>query len=156
MQNKHQFFFFSFGRPNLGGGGGGSTWLGQIPKFFQKFDLKAPLILDVIKIARISPATAKSGYASSSCLGPCIVCAALPKASGCSPAKCVPTAAILVHPNSIILQYMPAEARTHLRRLCPCRTVAADPTWQRKLRFDAMQLIKQTVHPLKGFVLGDR
>ena len=42
MQNKHQIFFFSFGRPNFGGGGG-STWLGQIPKFFQKFDLKAPL-----------------------------------------------------------------------------------------------------------------
>ena len=42
MQNKHQFFFFSFGRPNFGGGGG-STWLGQIPKFFQKLDLKAPL-----------------------------------------------------------------------------------------------------------------
>ena len=50
------------------------------------------IILDVIKIARISPATAKSGYASSSCLGPCIVCAALPKASGCSPAKGVPVA----------------------------------------------------------------
>ena len=44
MQNKHQFFFFSFWRPNFWGGGRGSTWLGQIPKFFQKLDLKAPLI----------------------------------------------------------------------------------------------------------------
>ena len=44
MQNKHQNFFFSFGGPNFGGGGGGSTWLGQIPKFFQKLDLKASLI----------------------------------------------------------------------------------------------------------------
>ena len=43
MQNKHQFFFFSLGGPNFGGAGGGSTWLGQIPKFFQKFDLKASL-----------------------------------------------------------------------------------------------------------------
>ena len=34
----------TFGRPNFGGGGG-STWLGQIPNFFQKFDLKAPLSL---------------------------------------------------------------------------------------------------------------
>ena len=49
MQNKHQIFFFSFGRPNFGGGGGGSPWLGQIPKFFQKFDLKASLIVDKIQ-----------------------------------------------------------------------------------------------------------
>ena len=42
MQNKHQFFFLVLGVPTLGEGGG-STWLGQIPKFFQKFDLKAPL-----------------------------------------------------------------------------------------------------------------
>ena len=42
MQNKHQNFVFVFGVPNFGEGGG-STWLGQIPKFFQKFDLKAPL-----------------------------------------------------------------------------------------------------------------
>ena len=40
MQNKHQFFFLVLGVPTLGGG---LTWLGQIPKFFQKLDLKAPL-----------------------------------------------------------------------------------------------------------------
>ena len=44
MQNKHQFFFLVLGVPTLGEGEGGSTWLGQIPKFFQKLDLKAPLI----------------------------------------------------------------------------------------------------------------
>ena len=43
MQNKHQFFFLVLGVPTLGEGGG-STWLGQIPKFFQKFDLKASLL----------------------------------------------------------------------------------------------------------------
>ena len=42
MQNKHQNFFLVLGVPTLGEGGG-STWLGQIPKFFQKLDLKAPL-----------------------------------------------------------------------------------------------------------------
>ena len=41
MQKKHQFFF-SFGCPNLRGGGG-STWLGQKTKFFDRFYLKAPL-----------------------------------------------------------------------------------------------------------------
>ena len=45
MQNKHQFFFLVLGVPTLGEGGG-STWLGQIPKFFQKFDLKASLTGD--------------------------------------------------------------------------------------------------------------
>ena len=40
MQKKTSFFF-SFGCPNLRGGG--STWLGQKTKFFQWFDLKAPL-----------------------------------------------------------------------------------------------------------------
>ena len=43
MQNKHQIFFLVLGVPTLGEGGG-STWLGQIPKFFQKCDLKASLI----------------------------------------------------------------------------------------------------------------
>ena len=43
MQNTHQIFFFSFGGPNLRGGGG-STWLGQKTKFFDRFNLKAPLI----------------------------------------------------------------------------------------------------------------
>ena len=37
-----------------------------------------------LKIARVKP-TAKSGHTSCSCLGACIVCAALPKALGCSP-----------------------------------------------------------------------
>ena len=41
MQNKHQFFFLVLGVPNYDKGGG-STWLGQNPKFFEKFDLKAP------------------------------------------------------------------------------------------------------------------
>ena len=47
MQNKHQFFFLVLGVPTFDEGGGGSTWLGQNPKFFQKFDLKAPLMLDI-------------------------------------------------------------------------------------------------------------
>ena len=42
MQNKHQSFFLVLGVPTLGEGGG-STWLGQIPNFFQKIDLKASL-----------------------------------------------------------------------------------------------------------------
>ena len=42
MQNKHQFFFLVLGVPTFGEGGG-SPWLGQIPKFFQKLDLKASL-----------------------------------------------------------------------------------------------------------------
>ena len=42
MQNNINFFF-SFGRPNFWGAGGGPTWLGQLPKFFQKLDLKASL-----------------------------------------------------------------------------------------------------------------
>ena len=41
MQNKHHFFF-SFGRPNFGGGGGRPGWA-KFPNFFQKLDLKAPL-----------------------------------------------------------------------------------------------------------------
>ena len=41
MQKKHQFFVL--GVPTFGEGGG-STWLGQNPKNFQKNDLKAPLI----------------------------------------------------------------------------------------------------------------
>ena len=49
MQNKHQNFFLVLGVPNLGEGGGGSTRLGQIPKFFQKFDLKASLRLKCSK-----------------------------------------------------------------------------------------------------------
>ena len=41
MQNKH---FFSFlGIPTYGEGGGGSSRLGQIPNFYRKFVLKAPL-----------------------------------------------------------------------------------------------------------------
>ena len=44
MQKKHHFFF-SFGCPNLRGGGWGSTWLGQKTKFFDRFNLKASLIL---------------------------------------------------------------------------------------------------------------
>ena len=41
MQNKHQKIFLVLGVPNFGEGG--STWLDQIPKFFQKLDLKASL-----------------------------------------------------------------------------------------------------------------
>ena len=43
MQNKHQFFFISFGCPNFRGGGRGSSRLGQNPKYFQKSGLRAPL-----------------------------------------------------------------------------------------------------------------
>ena len=39
MQNKH--FFFLFGNPNIRGGG--SSRLGQIPNFYRKFVLEAPL-----------------------------------------------------------------------------------------------------------------
>ena len=39
--------FFSFGCPNVRWGGGGSTWLGQNPKFSQKNHLKAPLTANV-------------------------------------------------------------------------------------------------------------
>ena len=46
MQNKHQFFFLVLGVPTLGEG---STWLGQIPKFFQKFDLKASLMMMMMR-----------------------------------------------------------------------------------------------------------
>ena len=42
MQKKHHFFLV-LGVPTFGEGGG-STWLGQNPKFFQKVDLKASLI----------------------------------------------------------------------------------------------------------------
>ena len=42
MQKKHHFFF-SFGCPNLRGGGWGSTWLGQKTKFFDRSHLRAPL-----------------------------------------------------------------------------------------------------------------
>ena len=46
MQKKTYFFFFSFGCPNLRGGGWGSTtWLGQKTKFFDRFNLRAPLII---------------------------------------------------------------------------------------------------------------
>ena len=41
MQNKHQFFLV-LGVLNYDEGGG-STCLGQNPKFFEKLDLKAPL-----------------------------------------------------------------------------------------------------------------
>ena len=51
MQNKHQIFFLVLGVPTLGEGGG-STWLGQIPKFFQKLDLKAPLSFCADRIFR--------------------------------------------------------------------------------------------------------
>ena len=43
MQKKTSIFFFSFGCPNLRGGGWGSTWLGQKTKFFDRFNLKASL-----------------------------------------------------------------------------------------------------------------
>ena len=44
MQNKHQTFFSFFGGPTYGeGGGGGVRWLGQMPNFFRKTILKAPL-----------------------------------------------------------------------------------------------------------------
>ena len=39
---KHHFFLV-LGVPTFGDGEGGSTWLGQNPKFFQKIDLRAPL-----------------------------------------------------------------------------------------------------------------
>ena len=41
MQKKHHFFLV-LGVPTFGEGG--STWLGQNPKFFQKFELKASLL----------------------------------------------------------------------------------------------------------------
>ena len=49
MQNKH-YFFFLFGNPNVrGGGGGGASRLGQIPNFYRKFVLKAPLmVLEIV------------------------------------------------------------------------------------------------------------
>ena len=43
MQKKTSIFFFSFGCPNLRGGGWGSTWLGQKTKFFDRSNLRAPL-----------------------------------------------------------------------------------------------------------------
>ena len=45
MQNKHQNIFFFFWRPNLRGGGGGVRWLGQMPNFFRKWNLRAPLTM---------------------------------------------------------------------------------------------------------------
>ena len=44
MQNKHQTFFSFFGGLIYGEGGGG-CWLGQMPNFFQKCILRAPLTI---------------------------------------------------------------------------------------------------------------
>ena len=45
MQNKHKKTFLVLGVPTFDEGGEESTWLGQNPKFSQKIDLKAPLII---------------------------------------------------------------------------------------------------------------
>ena len=55
MQNKHYFFFFLFGNPNVRGGGGRSSRLGQNPNFYQKFVLEASLNMFRKDFSYLSP-----------------------------------------------------------------------------------------------------
>ena len=47
MQKNINFFFLVLGVPTYGEGGGGSTWLGQKTKFFDRFNLRSPLNINM-------------------------------------------------------------------------------------------------------------
>ena len=69
MQNKHQTFFLLILAAQLTGRGGGARWLGQMPKFFRKCILRAPLIETFNRRLEIFDTNliVASGFVSSAC-----------------------------------------------------------------------------------------